>query len=137
MYFKKEDLAGSLAGILLVLLCLVFVNLVPDPLEGRVELVLHPVHVLNGLILILQEVNVGSGFSGCWIFGLLSTHHSFSNWLVSRLINSGQAISSGSTILAGSDCLDASLLQSLLHGCSMEAREKSKGKSDGEHVRSN
>ena len=38
--------AGSLAGILFVLLCLVFVNLVPDSLESRIKLVLHPIHVL-------------------------------------------------------------------------------------------
>ena len=37
--------------------------------------------VPNGLILVLQEVDIGSSFSSCRIFSLLSAHHSFSNWL--------------------------------------------------------
>ena len=41
-HFHKK----SLRCVLLVLLSLVFVDLVADPLQGNVELVLHPVHVL-------------------------------------------------------------------------------------------
>ena len=50
-----QKLASSRAYTLLVLLGLVFVNLVPDPLQSRVELVLHTVHVLHDIFHIISD----------------------------------------------------------------------------------
>ena len=47
--FVKRRTWSSLASSLLVLLQLVFADLVPDPLQRDVELVLHPVHVLHSM----------------------------------------------------------------------------------------
>ena len=47
--FVKRWTWSSLASSLLVLLQLVFADLVPDPLQRDVELVLHPVHVLHSM----------------------------------------------------------------------------------------